>query len=84
MYCNRPSESFPLCSVCEKPVPLEIAKTDESGKAIHEDCYLTKLCLHPVGEPSVPTSNNLSSPDARQDLANIDILNTKREDNSAA
>jgi hypothetical protein len=35
----------PLCPICEKPVPLEHAKADEHGHAIHEDCYVLKLQL---------------------------------------
>ena len=31
------------CSVCDKPVALELAKTDELGQAVHEECYLLKL-----------------------------------------
>jgi hypothetical protein len=32
-----------LCPICNKPVKLETAKSDEGGKAIHEECYLSKL-----------------------------------------
>jgi hypothetical protein len=31
---------LPLCPVCNKPVPLETAKTDGDGCAVHEECYL--------------------------------------------
>jgi hypothetical protein len=31
------------CSTCHKPVALEIAKTDEIGQAVHEECYFLKL-----------------------------------------
>ena len=31
------------CSTCHKPVVLELAKTDEVGQAVHEECYLLKL-----------------------------------------
>ena len=33
------------CCLCDKPVPLEASKTDESGKAVHEECYLLKIRL---------------------------------------
>jgi hypothetical protein len=33
----------PLCSICNLPVSLNHAKTDEDGNAVHEDCYLIKL-----------------------------------------
>jgi hypothetical protein len=35
--------TLPTCPLCEKPVFLETAKTDENGNAIHEDCYLLKV-----------------------------------------
>jgi hypothetical protein len=28
---------------CSKPVPLEDAKTEGHGMAVHEECYLLKL-----------------------------------------
>jgi hypothetical protein len=31
------------CSICDKPVALETAKTDEVGQAVHEECYLLKV-----------------------------------------
>jgi hypothetical protein len=34
---------LPRCSLCDKLVLLEISKTDESGKAVHEECYLLKM-----------------------------------------
>jgi hypothetical protein len=33
----------PACAICDKPVPLEIAKADEDGKSVHEQCYVRKL-----------------------------------------
>lgn len=38
-----PSAKTTLCLVCNEPVSLETAKTDESGQAIHEECYLVNL-----------------------------------------
>jgi hypothetical protein len=38
----RPIPS-PLCSICDKPVPLETCKTNEAGKAVHGECYVLKL-----------------------------------------
>jgi hypothetical protein len=31
------------CSVCKKPVALENAKTDDDGRAVHDECYLFKV-----------------------------------------
>ena len=33
----------PICSICNLPVSLNNATTDEDGNAVHEDCYLIKL-----------------------------------------
>ena len=33
----------PFCPVCHRPIALEDAKTDEQGKAIHEQCYFLAL-----------------------------------------
>lgn len=35
--------TLPVCTVCEKEVPLETARADEQGRAIHEACYLLRL-----------------------------------------
>jgi|HubBroStandDraft_6_1064221.scaffolds.fasta_scaffold208237_2 hypothetical protein len=41
-----PAHAFelPICPVCTESVLLEHAVTDEFGRAIHEECYLSKLC----------------------------------------
>jgi len=33
----------PICPVCSLPVTLEDSKTDENGKAVHEECYVLKI-----------------------------------------
>jgi hypothetical protein len=33
----------PTCPLCNNAVELETCQIDESGKAIHEECYLRKL-----------------------------------------
>ena len=44
MYKNDLSSlRAPICSVCNTPVPLSNAKTDEDGSAVHEACYLVKI-----------------------------------------
>jgi hypothetical protein len=35
--------SFLTCVQCGRPVRLEIAKTDERGQAVHEECYELRL-----------------------------------------
>ncbi|HEY3974342.1 MAG TPA: hypothetical protein VGM18_15155 [Candidatus Sulfotelmatobacter sp.] len=34
------SHSVLHCAICSQPVPVETAKTDSHGRAIHEACYL--------------------------------------------
>jgi len=61
MFANPlASLRVPICSICNLPVPLNSAKTDEDGKAVHEDCYLTKLGIR-VSKPviSFPKSSNV-------------------------
>ena len=39
----RGQQSLLRCRICRKPVPVEIAKTDGEGQAIHEDCYILAM-----------------------------------------
>lgn len=39
------------CSICEQPVSLESAKTDEYGRTIHEECYALKMKLKQATTP---------------------------------
>ena len=50
VYNTRPvlipqKPALPACPICNKEVLLETAKTDEDGRALHEECYLLKLNL---------------------------------------
>ncbi|MGC2449377.1 MAG: hypothetical protein WA477_17135 [Candidatus Sulfotelmatobacter sp.] len=38
------SPSF-ICPICHLAVPIEAAKVDEHGRAVHEECYLIALKL---------------------------------------
>jgi hypothetical protein len=42
---RNPQHSTHLCWICGKDVPLEKAKTDEHGKAVHEWCHIVKMAL---------------------------------------
>jgi hypothetical protein len=33
------------CCICDQPVALEAANTDERGWAVHQECYVLKLRL---------------------------------------
>jgi|HubBroStandDraft_2_1064218.scaffolds.fasta_scaffold13280_6 hypothetical protein len=37
------SSHLPICPLCNEPVELETAKTDENGNAVHEECYTLKV-----------------------------------------
>lgn len=47
IFCNKSPllAKLPVCPICNKSVVLESAKTDENGGAVHEECYLLKICL---------------------------------------
>jgi hypothetical protein len=42
---SRNPHRLPKCCICSNPVCLETSKTDEYGQALHEECYVLKLCL---------------------------------------
>jgi hypothetical protein len=33
---------LPICSICNKPVDLVTATTDEDGNIVHEECHVLK------------------------------------------
>jgi hypothetical protein len=35
------------CRICRKPVPVETAKTDDRGQAVHEECYILSVTQEP-------------------------------------
>ncbi len=41
---------FPLCPKCKQPVP-NVVRTDERGKAMHEECYWLDLHANPDVAP---------------------------------
>jgi hypothetical protein len=40
------------CAICRKPVQLEATKTDERGRAVHEDCYWANLKRDALATPT--------------------------------
>ena len=48
------SQSLISCSICHKPVRLETTKTDASGLAVHEDCYVQVV----VRDENTPARKN--------------------------
>jgi len=51
-----PVSYLPICHICNKPVKLETAKTDDVGRTVHEGCYL--LNLKKGASHARPTQNN--------------------------
>jgi hypothetical protein len=39
------AQRLPSCCICNDPVLLETSNTDEYGQAVHEECYVLKVCL---------------------------------------
>lgn len=71
MYNNSLSSvRAPICSICHQPVPLNDAKTDEDGNAIHEACYLVKLGMTkpPIGSHARKSSEGLFAKRRKQTL----------------
>jgi hypothetical protein len=48
----------PLCSICNEPVNLRTAKSDENGRAVHEECYIQKITSQ---QPSSKDKNSKTS-----------------------
>jgi hypothetical protein len=45
-----------VCSICAGPIPLEASRTDEHGKAVHEECYVRETISRFNAARSVPKS----------------------------
>ena len=41
-FSNFATRQSVLCSICAKRINLESSKTDECGKAVHENCYVRR------------------------------------------
>jgi hypothetical protein len=39
------------CQLCQQPVPLENARINELGEAVHEECYLETVRINNPGKP---------------------------------
>jgi hypothetical protein len=54
MVPNHHVNPFPICPFCNEAVDLETTKTNEDGKAVHEECYI-KSISPPRSAPSAST-----------------------------
>jgi Flp pilus assembly pilin Flp len=77
---SSPSNYDPPCRICSKPVLLENSKTDETGLAIHEECYLLKLSLQRarMGSSKPRKRLPLILPNAKPSNDDVNVL-TKRK-----
>ena len=55
------AQRLPSCPICNDPVLLETSNTDEYGQAVHEECYVLKVCskaevLNDDGSMPVPAN----------------------------
>ena len=46
---ETPTKDSIVCRICGKPVPVNSAKADTDGKAIHEECYAVKVQFDQAG-----------------------------------
>lgn len=45
-----PTASYPICPLCSEHIELESAYTDEKGRAVHEECYVSHLIEQSLGQ----------------------------------
>jgi hypothetical protein len=43
---------LPKCAICNEPVELDTAKTDQYGKPVHEYCYARWIRLKEITPPT--------------------------------
>ena len=53
-FSHQSRNANPRCSTCNRRAPLENANTDEHGLAVHEECYVLKLCLKHASSEMLP------------------------------
>ena len=51
---NDHVKRFAICSLCNEAVEIETTKTNQDGKAVHEECYVKSIST-PRSEPSSST-----------------------------
>ena len=50
---NAAAKGLLSCRVCGTPVALESCKTDEHGKAVHDECYIAAMKREYSGQRAV-------------------------------
>jgi len=46
---RAPTKDSVVCGICGKPGPVNSAKADADGRAIHEECYALKVQFEQAG-----------------------------------
>jgi len=47
MSANRIPVPLIACAICGQPVDISEAKTDGEGRAVHEECFVSKVISKP-------------------------------------
>lgn len=59
---HRGTQPLPGCCICDSPVPLETSNTDENGQAVHEECYVPKVCAATELLADLPSQSGIMQP----------------------
>jgi len=49
------------CSICNKPVDIEAATTDDQGKTVHRECYVLKIVIRPTQSETANTLGKIKA-----------------------
>lgn len=52
-----------ICSICQKRVHVETSNTDESGNAVHEECYVSRLMERETKDQPAFSNRTILGPD---------------------
>ena len=84
------SSQFAICSLCNEPMELETAKTDEKGNAVHEECYVTKrtaaheACRHQPDDLNLPSARCQARQVYEILKGNLELVHVERIEVAAA
>lgn len=71
------------CSICNKPLTLETATTDDSGKHVHGDCYTKTLVSNSTNILDYPATMSAFERDSRWAEAKLAAERAKKRPPSA-
>ena len=70
--------SYTCCSLCDKLLVLEMAKSDERGKPVHEKCYVLHLFPDPTNILDYPDTMSGYERESRWADAKLAAEKTKK------